>query len=331
MFHGSSSVGAGGDAMDDFRGKLAVITGAGSGMGRELALQLVGAGAHVALCDVFADTRSATRGACEAAAKHGARISTRVCDVSKEADVVAFRDAVVRDHGSDRVNLLFNNAGTAGGGSFVLDDRSRWERTFNVNWFGVYHCTRAFLPLLVASSEACIINTSSVNGFFAYGPGGPSTAYSASKFAVKGFSEALLSDLRLNAPHVHLVLVMPGHIGTAIVHNTMRSQHEADQALLLQDFANARKNLERSGVSLEGMSEEQVLALLQQRADAFRDKAPVSAAQAATIMLDAVKQKRWRVLIGQDAALLDRGVREHPDEIYEPEFMRNLLAPLMPK
>ena len=317
--------------MDDFRGKLAVITGAGSGMGRELALQLVAAGAHVALCDVFDDTLSEARAACEVAANDGARVSTHVCDVSKEGDVVAFRDAVVAAHGGKRVNLLFNNAGTGGGGSFVLDDRTRWERTFNTNWFGVYYCTRAFLPLLIASSEACIVNTSRVNGFFAYGPGGPSTAYSASKFAVKGFTEALLSDLRLNAPHVHVVLVMPGHIGTAIAQNTMRSQREADPALLVTDFANARRNLERGGVSLAGMSEEQVIELLQQRADAFRDKAPVSAAQAATIMLDAVKQKRWRVLIGQDAALLDRIVREHPDEMYEPEFMRVALAPLAPK
>jgi NAD(P)-dependent dehydrogenase (short-subunit alcohol dehydrogenase family) len=317
--------------MDNFQGKLAVITGAGSGMGRELALQLVGAGAHVALCDVFADTLTETKTACESAATHGARVSTHTCDVSNEADVLAFRDALLREHGAQHVELLFNNAGTGGGGSFVLDDRARWERTFNVNWFGVYYCTRAFLPLLIASREACIVNTSSVNGFFAFGPGGPSTAYSASKFAVKGFSEALLTDLRLNAPHVRVVLVMPGHIGTSIAHNTIRSQLTANPELLERDFARARQSLERSGVSLAGMSDEQVSALLQQRLDSFRDKAPLSAAQAATIMLDAVKQKRWRVLIGQDAALLDRLTREHPDELYEPAFMQRSLAPLMPR
>jgi NAD(P)-dependent dehydrogenase (short-subunit alcohol dehydrogenase family) len=317
--------------MDDFRGKLAVITGAGSGMGRELALQLVGAGAHVALCDVFADTLAEAKAVCESAASHGARVSTHTCDVSNEAEVLAFRDALVREHAAAHVELLFNNAGTGGGGSFVLDERARWERTFNVNWFGVYYCTRAFLPLLVASREACIVNTSSVNGFFAFGPGGPSTAYSASKFAVKGFSEALLSDLRLNAPHVRVVLVMPGHIGTSIAHNTMRSQRTSNPELLERDVARARLGLERSGVSLEGKSDEDVRDLFRQRADAFRDKAPMSAAQAATIMLEAVKQKRWRVLIGQDAALLDRVVREHPDELYEPEFMQRTFAGLMPR
>src|SRR5262249_57919553 len=99
--------------------------------------------------------------------------------------------------------LLFNNAGIGGGGGFVKDDRAEWERTFDICWFGVYYCARAFLPLLTASDDAYIVNTSSVNGFWAcLGPDVAHTAYSSAKFAVKGFSEALLVDLRLNAPHV---------------------------------------------------------------------------------------------------------------------------------
>src|SRR4029453_6294240 len=94
-------------------------------------------------------------------------------------------------------------------------------RTFGVCWFGVYYCTRAFLPLLVASDAGYIVNTSSVNGFWAcFGPGTAHTGYSSAKFAVKGFSEALLIDLRLNAPHVKVAVVMPGHVGTSIVINT---------------------------------------------------------------------------------------------------------------
>src|SRR5581483_10191026 len=118
---------------------------------------------------------------------------------------------------------LFNNAGIGGGGSLFTDTREDWERTFGVDWWGVYYCTRAFLSHLVAADEARLVNTSSVNGFWAsLGPGVPHTAYSTAKFAVKGFSEALIEDLRVNAPHVKVSVVMPGHIGTDIVVNSRR-------------------------------------------------------------------------------------------------------------
>src|ERR1700712_1897823 len=117
--------------MQDFRGKLAVITGGGSGIGRELALALVRAGAHVAICDVFDDTLGEAKAACEAAAAAGARVSAHRCDVSDEAQVIAFRDAVMSTHATDHINLLFNNAGIAGGGSFIREERARWEQTFN--------------------------------------------------------------------------------------------------------------------------------------------------------------------------------------------------------
>ena len=107
--------------------------------------------------------------------------------------MLAFRDAVQAQHETDHINLLFNNAGIGGGGSFLIDDRAEWERTFGVCWFGVYYSSRAFMPLLVASTEGYIVNTSSVNGFWAtLGPSISHTAYSAAKFAVKGFSEALV-------------------------------------------------------------------------------------------------------------------------------------------
>ncbi len=95
--------------------------------------------------------------------------------------------------------------------------REEWERTFNICWGGVYNCTRAFLPMLQKAEEGHIVNTSSVNGFWAsIGPKIPHTAYSAAKFAVKGFTEALIADLRINAPHIKCSVVMPGHIGTSI-------------------------------------------------------------------------------------------------------------------
>ena len=125
---------------------------------------------------------------------------------------------------------MFNNAGVGGGGRFVAGPRHDWDRTFGICWGGVYNCTRAFLPLLVASDEGHIINTSSVNGFWAsLGPGIPHTAYSAAKFAVKGFTEALMEDFKVNAPHVKVSVVMPGHIGTDIVINSRRSSHVGDE------------------------------------------------------------------------------------------------------
>jgi NAD(P)-dependent dehydrogenase (short-subunit alcohol dehydrogenase family) len=317
--------------MDDFRGKLAVISGAGTGMGRELALQLVRAGAHVAICDVFPDTLAEAKTACEAGAG-ASRVSAHSCDVADEAQVLAFRDAVAREHGSDHIHLLFNNAGIAGGGSFIAEPRERWERTFNVCWFGVYYCTRAFLPMLIKSTEACIINTSSINGVFAISPLGPHTAYSTAKFAIKGFSEALLTDLRVHAPHVRVVLVMPGHIGTSIVVNTLRSHGTPSvRTMTQQELTVAKANMARTESQLAALDDEQFRSLLQQRVDAFHDMAPMSAAQAATIILDGVLDGSWRILVGEDARIIDQVARENPEKLYEPMFLQELSAKLTHK
>jgi NAD(P)-dependent dehydrogenase (short-subunit alcohol dehydrogenase family) len=317
--------------MQDFRGKLAVITGGGSGIGRELALALVRAGAHVAICDVFDDTLGEAKAACEAAAAAGARVSAHRCDVSDEAQVIAFRDAVMSTHATDHINLLFNNAGIAGGGSFIREERARWEQTFNVCWFGMYYCTRAFLPLLIASAEGRIINTSSVNGFFAILPTGPQTAYSAAKFAIKGFSEALIADLRTYAPHVTVALVMPGHIGTSIIANTQRSQGtHSPSELTAEELADVRARLTERQIPHDQLDDEQVRALVQSFVDRFRDNAPLSAAQAAEIILDGVRNQRWRILVGEDARKMDQAAREHPEQLYDLDFLRQLYAQLQP-
>ena len=143
--------------MESFDGKIAVITGAGTGMGRELAHSLATAGAHLALCDVNEDNLTATAASCQTT-NSSISVTTHSCDVSDEAQVMAFRDQVVTQHDAEHVNLLFNNAGIAGGGSFVADDRASWEKTFNVCWNGVYLCSRAFLPLLIAADEAHILS-----------------------------------------------------------------------------------------------------------------------------------------------------------------------------
>ena len=128
-------------------------------------------------------------------------ISTFVADVSDEAQLVAFRDHVAATHATDHLDLLFNNAGIGGGGSFVNDPRDEWEQVFGVCWGGVYLGTRTFLPMLLASEAGHVVNTSSVNGFWAtLGRTTPHTAYSAAKFAVKGFTEALITDFRAERP-----------------------------------------------------------------------------------------------------------------------------------
>jgi NAD(P)-dependent dehydrogenase (short-subunit alcohol dehydrogenase family) len=312
--------------MKDFAGKIAVVTGGGTGMGRALTEQLAAAGCHVAICDVSAETMAETRQRALAGAPAGVRITTHVCDVADETQVLAFRDAVAVAHDTRHVNLLFNNAGIGGGGSFLEDDRADWERTFGVCWFGVYYCTRAFMPMLVASDEGYIVNTSSVNGFWAcLGPATAHTAYSAAKFAVKGFSEALVVDLRLNAPHVKVAVVMPGHVGTSIVLNTSKVLGKGDAlALPADEVARIRAQLVKRGVPVGQTTDDQLRAVLHQLAVSFRDNAPTTAAKAAAVILDGVRSGRWRILVGDDAHALDRMVRETPEDAYEPTFTEAL-------
>jgi NAD(P)-dependent dehydrogenase (short-subunit alcohol dehydrogenase family) len=311
--------------MKDFKGKLAVVTGGGTGMGRELVRQLAAEGCHVATCDVSEENMRETQRLCREAAP-AVRVTTHRCDVSDEAQVIAFRDAALEAHASDHINLLFNNAGIGGGGSFLIDDRAEWERTFGVCWFGVYYCSRAFIPLLVASSEGYIVNTSSVNGFWAtLGPMISHTAYSAAKFAVKGFSEALITDLRLNAPHVKVAVVMPGHIGTSIAINTGKVLgRPAPRDMSAADIAVVRKRMIGLGLPVGNETDDQIRAALEQQALDFRDKAPLTAAQAANIILDGVRNDRWRILVGEDAQTLDRMVREAPEHAYEADFLTSL-------
>ena len=297
-------------------GQIAVITGAGTGIGRALARQISRAGAHVSICDVAEDAMAQTKALCLEQAPAGTKVHTFRADVGNEADVIAFRDAVLQAHSTTHIEWLFNNAGIGGGGSFVEGDHEVWDRVFAVCWFGVYYGARAFLPALMASRASVIVNVSSVNGFWAsMGPTVPHTAYSAAKFAVKGFTEALIHDLRLNAPHVRCALVMPGHVASQIAQNSQKAQPRTPERM-----AAARKQLARNGVPVEGIDDEAVLNVLRQNADAFRDTALTSAEQAAAIILDGVRAGRWRILVGEDAAFIDRKVREDPENAYEPAF-----------
>ena len=312
--------------MKSFDGKIAVITGGGSGMGRELAIQLAVEGSHVAICDVSEESMAQTRALCMNRAPK-VRVSTHLCDVSEERQVLAFRDAVMHAHKTDYIDLLFNNAGIGAGGSIVVDDREEWDKTFGVCWNGVYFCTRAFLPLLLESDEAHLINTSSVNGFWAsLGPRSAHTAYSAAKFAVKGFTEALINDFRVNAPHIKVSLVMPGHIGTGIVINSGRFLGRDPKQLTDAQVEDAKKRIQRLGFPVEGVTNDQIRQGLVAMAEGFRDNAPMTAEAAAKVILDGVRAERWRILVGKDAEVLDRLVRESPEEAYEESFMQRLTS-----
>jgi len=312
--------------MNDFAGKIAVITGGGTGMGRELARQLVAEGCNVAMCDVSAEAMAETKRLCqEQRLPQGLRVTTHIADVSVEDQLTRFRDELIEQQATDKIHLLFNNAGIGGGGSLFTNSREQWERTFGICWGGVYLGVRTFLPLLLKADEGHIVNTSSVNGFWAsVGMGVAHTAYSAAKFAVKGFTEALINDLRLNAPHIKCSVVMPGHIGTSIISNSRKIQtgSETDQ-LSANEILSTRQRLNGMGIDTAPMSDDDIQAIALERARTFREEAPTTAAAAAKIILDGVKEGRWRILVGDDAHRLDQRVRQNPEHAYDGEFYQD--------
>ena len=315
--------------MDDFKGRLAVVTGGGTGMGRELVRQLAAEGCNVAICDVSAGAMSETKSLCAGdAARYNVRVTAHIADVSEESQVARFCDEVCAQHTTASINLLFNNAGIGGGGSLFANTRSEWDKTFNVCWGGVYLCTRTFLPLLVKADTGHIVNTSSVNGFWAsLGPKVSHTAYSAAKFAVKGFTEALMTDLRLHAPHVKCSVVMPGHIGTSIVSNSRKIQFATESnTMSAAELAQLRLRLAAGGRDMSQVSDADLQALMDTRARKFLEEAPTTAAEAAKAILDGVKAGRWRILIGSDAHQLDEMVRAAPEHAYETEFYDRFVA-----
>jgi NAD(P)-dependent dehydrogenase (short-subunit alcohol dehydrogenase family) len=319
--------------MESFSGKLAAVTGGGSGMGRELVRQLAARGCSVATCDWHPDAVAETAALAQADAGPGVGVTSHACDVSDEAQVLRFRDELLGQHGREHVDLVFSNAGIGGGGSFVTDPRAEWEHTFAVDFWGVYYCARAFLPLLIASGDGVLVNTSSVNGLWAsLGPGMPNNAYCAAKFAVRGFTEGLIEDLRINAPQVRVAVVMPGHVGTDIVGNSLRAHgrdpEQLTEAQLEEMFsADARAGLVAAGALAEDASAEDLRQWLTQMSNDFRDKAPLSAAEAATVILDGVLSGAWRILVGADATMIDERIRANPEVAYDYAELFKGLAP----
>lgn len=264
--------------MKDFRNKVAAITGAGSGMGRCLAIQLAQAGCHVALSDCNEAGLAQTLADVQRAAP-GIKATIARVDVSDRAAVYAWAEAVARDHG--RVNLIFNNAGVALSSTVEGMSYDDLEWIIGINFWGVVHGTKAFLPHLKASGEGHVVNTSSVFGLFAQ-PG--MGAYNASKYAVRGFTEALRQELDLMDCGVSATTVHPGGIKTNIARASRVSP--SVNGLLVRDAQQGREEFEKFFIT--------------------------TADKAARVILDGVRANKRRVLIGPDAVAADAMARLLP-------------------
>jgi NAD(P)-dependent dehydrogenase (short-subunit alcohol dehydrogenase family) len=321
--------------MDSFAGKLAVVTGGGSGIGRELVRRLAAQGCSVAACDLNPDSVAVTAAAAWACAPPGTAVTGHQCDVSDEPQLLRFRDELLEQHAADYVDLVFGNAGIVGGASFVKDSRQEWERTFDNNWRGVYLCARTFLPLLVASGDGVLVNVGSVSGFWATaGAGSPISAYSTSQFAIKGFTEALVEDLRSNAPQVRVVLAMPGVVITDISANSRRvlgqpAWDELTDAELLELLPEAgRAFFIATGLLAEDYGPDDLRRLIPQLKDRF-EATGFTAAQAASAILDGVRSGAWRILVGAEAGMLDAQVRANPEAPFDYERYPDMYGPLI--
>ena len=262
--------------MKNFDNKVAAITGAASGMGRELALELARRGCHLALSDIDAagltDTADAAR-----RANASVRITTARVDTADRAAVYAWADQTAAQHG--RVNLVFNNAGVALSAPLEQVRREDFEWLMAINFWGVVWGTQAFLPHLRASGDGHVVNTSSLFGLMAMPLNG---SYNASKFAVRGYTEALRMELELGRAPVSATCVHPGGVRTRIARS---ARMDASTAMLL------------------GRDAEQARAEFDKLLDT------TSAESAALQILQAVERNQRRVLVGRDARWADKLVR----------------------
>jgi NAD(P)-dependent dehydrogenase (short-subunit alcohol dehydrogenase family) len=254
--------------MENLRGRVAAITGAGSGIGRALAVELAGAGTHLALSDVdevgLAETVTRAEG-------FGVKVTSAKVDVADRDAVHAWADQVVADHG--QVNLVFNNAGVALGATVEGMSYDDLEWLMGVNFWGVVHGTKAFLPHLQASGEGHVVNISSVFGLL----GIPSqSAYNAAKFAVRGFTDALRMELEIDPCGVSATTVHPGGIKTNIAKN---ARMDDSVTKLADDPEEARREFEKLFMTTPEKAARQIVA--------------------------AVRKDKRRALIGPDAKVLD--------------------------
>ena len=262
--------------MKSFTGKVAAITGAGSGMGRALAVALAREGCELALADQHAANLAETARLAQNAAMQNrsveVAITTRVLDVAERDAMFDWAASSAAHHG--RVNLVFNNAGVALSSTIEGMDHADLAWIVGVNFWGVVHGTQAFLPYLKSTGEGHIVNTSSVFGLFAQ-PG--MSAYNATKFAVRGFTESLRQELDLMKCGVSATCVHPGGIRTNIAQASRIASNM--KGFLIENEQRSRSDFERLFIT--------------------------SADEAARVILDGVRRNKRRVLIGRDARAAD--------------------------
>src|SRR6201996_8305797 len=254
--------------MEGFAGKVCVVTGAGSGIGQALALELGRSGAKVAISDVNTEGLAVTEERLKAI---GAPVKADRLDVTEREAFELYADGVKQHFG--KVNQIYNNAGIAFAGDIEVSGFKDIEKVMDVDFWGVVNGTKVFLPHLIESGDGHVINVSSVFGLFSV-PG--QAAYNAAKFAVRGFSEALRQEMILARHPVAVTTVHPGGIKTGIA---------------------------RNATAAEGLDRDELAKLFDKRL------ARTSPQRAAEIILEAVRKKKARVLVGGDAKILDILVR----------------------
>ena len=264
--------------MSSVSGKVAVVTGAGSGIGRALAIELASRGARVAISDLNEEglTESA-----ELVRGRGGEAHTQVLDVGDRDAVEAYAETVAEHFGV--VHQVYNNAGIAFSRTVTESTYEDYERVLQVNLWGVIHGTKAFLPHLIASGEGHLVNVSSLNGYMAQGK---MTHYCTSKFAVRGFTEAVRMEMLQERHPVYVSSVHPGGIKTNIADAAMASARELGLPVTEDD---------------------------ERRHKAYTEKLlRMDPAEAARIIIDGVEKKKARILVGQDAKFVDGVVRLLP-------------------
>jgi NAD(P)-dependent dehydrogenase (short-subunit alcohol dehydrogenase family) len=264
--------------MKTLSNKVAAITGAGSGIGRYLAILLAKSGANIAACEIngaaLAETVLMLR-------DYPVKVSSHLLDVGDKVAIEALPDQVIAEHG--HVDLVFNNAGVTVDSTFEDMSETDWDWVMNINLQGVINSSRAFLPHLKRRPEAALINTSSIFGMIVVER---QSVYHTAKFAVRGFTESLAKEMKGGSVQIHCV--HPGHIGTNILGNARINKSE--------ESANA---FQRLMGKLAGIGDDQ-----ESMADFFQQNG-MHPSRAAEIMLNGVLKNRPRILVGADAKLMD--------------------------
>tara|TARA_B100001769_G_scaffold48550_1_gene34775 strand:- start:1921 stop:2802 length:882 start_codon:yes stop_codon:yes gene_type:complete len=270
--------------LKDFKEKVALITGAGSGIGRALAVELADSGCSLALVDWNADSLAETKLLLE---KKNVAVSTHAFDISDREKVSNLPNQVMSHH--NQIDMVFNNAGLSIVGSVKEVDEGDWNFGLDILLNSVIQMTTVFLPLLEKRPEAAIINTSSIFGLFSVPK---QSIYNVGKFGVKAFTESLALEMEVSDSPVEVYCVFPGHIGTNIYSSAKFKSFEADDAGAAIFGANAATK-EEAGIN-------------------FKHNAPSSPEHAAKVILKNIKKKNKRILIGIDAHFYDLMSRLFP-------------------